>query len=90
MSVLRICALYKCTYYYYYYYYTLNVCTYFGIYGKSTPRAILWYLLDVSGSSPFEFTGGDNPSLVNLFTKKKKKKRGELETDWQDKVQIVS
>ena len=34
--------------------------TYFGIYGKKRPLAILWYQLDVSGELIFKFIGGGN------------------------------
>ena len=31
---------------------TLDVCTYFGMYGKRRPITILWYQLDVWGVQP--------------------------------------
>ena len=48
--------------------YTWDVGTYFEMYGKRSPLAILWYQLGVSLG--FTFTGGDNHSLFRRVTKK--------------------
>ena len=54
-----------------------DVGTYFGMYGKCRPLAILWYQLHVSGGFIFKFTGVvTTPPLVRRVTKKKKKKLG--------------
>ena len=50
---------------------TKDVGTYFGMYGKRRPLAILWHQLHVSGDVIFKFAGGGNHPLVKCVTKKR-------------------
>ena len=49
---------------------TLDVCTYFDMYGKKKLITILWCQLHISGSSVFKFTWGGNNPLENSVTEK--------------------